>query len=42
MNLPAVESSGRSTIGAQTLPSILPPLAPRTIEQSGLTLDMVL
>jgi predicted ATPase with chaperone activity len=41
MNHPAVESSGRITGGAQPLHPILPPLAPRTIEQSGLTLDMV-
>jgi predicted ATPase with chaperone activity len=41
MNHAAVESSGRITVGAQPLNPILPPLAPRTIEQSGLTLDMV-
>jgi predicted ATPase with chaperone activity len=41
MTQPAVESSGRITGGAQTLHPILPPLAPRTIEQSGLSLDMV-
>jgi predicted ATPase with chaperone activity len=41
MNHPAAESSGRNTVGAETLHPMLPPLAPRTIEQSGLTLDMV-
>jgi predicted ATPase with chaperone activity len=41
MNQPVVESYGRIRGGAQTRDPMLPPLAPRTIEQSGLTLDMV-
>jgi predicted ATPase with chaperone activity len=41
MNHPAVESPGRITAGAPTPHSTLAPLAPRTIEQSGLALDMV-
>jgi predicted ATPase with chaperone activity len=41
MNHAAVESSGRITGGAQAPHSALALLAPRTIEQSGLTLDMV-
>jgi predicted ATPase with chaperone activity len=41
MNQPVVESDRRIAGGAPTRDPMLPPLAPRTIEQSGLTLDMV-
>ena len=41
MSHPAVESPARIAAGALTPHSTLAPLAPRTIEQSGLALDMV-
>jgi hypothetical protein len=37
----AVESPGPIPAGVRTSKTILPPLAPSTLEQSGLTLDMV-
>ena len=36
-----VESPGPIPAGVRTPESILPPLAPLTLEQSGLTIDMV-
>jgi predicted ATPase with chaperone activity len=41
MSLLGFESSGRITGGARPFHPFLTPLAPRTIEQSGLTLDLI-